>query len=102
MEVVTDISSLRQRLNTNLPSVLCQRWAICTRAICLSCESLNRKRDCLVVSIFVNRLQFGPTEDFERYPRTLADDCKLLENRASTLHSSRPKQLYPVKQEFMV
>ena len=44
---------------------------------------------CTVVSIFVNRLQFGPREDFDRYPGTLADDCKSW--RASTATSSSPR-----------
>ena len=34
--------------------------------------------DKVVVSIFVNPLQFAPHEDFDSYPRTLAEDCELL------------------------
>ena len=39
----------------------------------------RRKCDVVVVSVFVNPLQFGPNEDFESYPRRVAQDAKLLE-----------------------
>ena len=38
----------------------------------------RRDNDVVVVSIFVNPLQFGPKEDFRKYPRTLAKDLALL------------------------
>lgn len=42
-------------------------------------EKARELGECVVASIFVNPLQFGPKEDFEKYPRTLAADAALLE-----------------------
>lgn len=51
--------------------------------------------DVVVVSIFVNPLQFGPNEDYSRYPRTLEQDMKLL-NEASVdcLFNPSVEELY--------
>ena len=43
-------------------------------------EAARKQADILVVSIFVNPIQFGPGEDFARYPRDLAKDKRLLRN----------------------
>ena len=40
-------------------------------------DEAKRVADVVVMSVFVNPLQFGPTEDFARYPRTLDDDARL-------------------------
>lgn len=44
-------------------------------------DEAKRKADLVVMSIFVNSLQFGPGEDYERYPRTLEDDARLAQAR---------------------
>jgi pantoate--beta-alanine ligase len=50
----------------------------------------------VVVSIFVNPAQFGPAEDFDRYPRTLADDCRLLEaHHATWVYAPEVAAVYP-------
>ena len=41
-------------------------------------QKARQMGECVVVSVFVNPLQFGPGEDFERYPRTLDNDAALL------------------------
>ncbi|MEX8494998.1 pantoate--beta-alanine ligase [Sphaerotilus sp.] len=57
----------------------------------------------VVASIFVNRLQFGPNEDFDRYPRTLARDCELLEGAGCDLvFAPDERGLYPEPQTFRV
>lgn len=57
----------------------------------------------VVASIFVNRLQFAPHEDFDRYPRTLERDCELLEGaRCDIVFAPDERELYPQPQTFKV
>mgnify|MGYP003584444862 CR=1 len=59
--------------------------------------------DVLVASIFVNRLQFLPHEDFDSYPRTLeADAAKLRAAGCDVLFAPRESDLYPEPQTFKV
>jgi pantoate--beta-alanine ligase len=56
-----------------------------------------------VASIFVNRLQFGPNEDFDTYPRTFERDCELLKaNGCDVVFAPSEKDLYPEPQVFKV
>lgn len=59
--------------------------------------------DTVVVSIFVNRLQFGPNEDFERYPRTLPRDLELLAGEGVRhVFAPREEEMYPEPQRYAV
>ena len=57
----------------------------------------------VVASIFVNRLQFAPHQDFDRYPRTLARDCDLLQAAGCDIvFAPDERELYPDPQIFKV
>ena len=59
--------------------------------------------DVTVSSIFVNRLQFAPHEDFDSYPRTLDTDAQRLEAAGcNVLFAPREKELYPEPQTYKV
>lgn len=59
--------------------------------------------DCVVASIFVNRLQFGPHEDFDKYPRTFEADCaQLQEAGVEFLFAPTEQDLYPEPQTYVV
>jgi pantoate--beta-alanine ligase len=61
------------------------------------CDAVRaRGAERVVVSIFVNPLQFGPKEDFAKYPRTLADDTRLCdEHGVDLIYAPEVDALYP-------
>ncbi|MCL2831409.1 MAG: pantoate--beta-alanine ligase [Betaproteobacteria bacterium] len=57
----------------------------------------------VAASVFVNRLQFGPNEDFERYPRTFERDCAALEaGGVDIVFAPEESELYPEPQQYYV
>ena len=59
-------------------SASCRRWARFTRGTSRSCGARGRVRVPRGRLIFVNPLQFGPSEDFARYPRRPDEDARVL------------------------
>jgi pantoate--beta-alanine ligase len=70
----------------------------------LSLVRIARERPGIVVaSVFVNRLQFAPHEDFVKYPRTLERDCELLAAGGCDIVFAPPEeQVYPEPQGYTV
>jgi pantoate--beta-alanine ligase len=70
----------------------------------LSLVRIARERgDLVVTSIFVNRLQFAPHEDFATYPRTLQRDCELLEAQGCDIvFAPDDGEIYPEAQGYTV
>ena len=59
--------------------------------------------DAVVASIFVNRLQFGPNEDFDRYPRTFESDRSGLQKAGvDVLFAPDEQEMYPTPQVYRV
>jgi pantoate--beta-alanine ligase len=67
-------------------------------------DMAHRHGDPVVASIFVNRLQFGPNEDFDRYPRTFQEDVDKLQkqSRVYVLFAPNEKEMYPEPQSYRV
>ncbi len=70
----------------------------------LALMNIARKHgDAVVASIFVNRLQFGPNEDFDRYPRTFDADQSMLERvGVDILFAPLEQEMYPTPQVYQV
>ena len=59
-------------------------------------DEAKRVADTVVMSVFVNPLQFGPSEDFDRYPRTLEEDAKMASKRGvDFLFTPTREDVYP-------
>ena len=103
MKIISSVEELRDQLSGQLRTVFVPTMGNLHEGH-LSLMRLARKHgDPVVASIFVNRLQFGPNEDFEKYPRTFQADVEKLEKEGVyVLFAPTEKDLYPEPQEFRV
>lgn len=59
-------------------------------------DEARQRADKVIVSIFVNPMQFGANEDLAKYPRTLTEDCQgLTEHQADAVFTPTPELMYP-------
>src|SRR4051812_45315917 len=103
MQVIHRLPQLRERLSTE-PLVGYVPTVGNLHDGHLALISIARARSrCSVASIFVNRLQFEPGGDFDRYPRTLERDCALLEKAGcDVVFAPDEPEMYPEPQEMFV
>jgi pantoate--beta-alanine ligase len=103
MKIVHTIPELRAQLRGQLRTAFVPTMGNLHEGHLSLMRVAAKNGDPVVASIFVNRLQFAPHEDFDRYPRTLQEDAKQLEAEGVyVLFAPDEKELYPEPQEFRV
>jgi pantoate--beta-alanine ligase len=103
MKIISSIEELRDHLHGQLRTAFVPTMGNLHDGHLSLMRLARRHGDPVVASIFVNRLQFGPNEDFEKYPRTFQADVEKLEKEGVyILFAPTEKDLYPEPQEFRV
>lgn len=103
MKIVTDIQELRDQLRGQNRASFVPTMGNLHEGHLSLMRIARQHGDPVIASIFVNRLQFGPHEDFDQYPRTLEADAEKLEKEGVyVLFAPTEKVLYPEPQEYRV
>ncbi|GAA3327421.1 hypothetical protein GCM10020331_067280 [Ectobacillus funiculus] len=94
MQIISHITQMQQvvlklRETGKKQLVLFPQWGIYMRGHATLLQQAREENDIVVLSVFVNPLQFGPNEDFDRYPRNIErDECVAKEAGADYLFLS--------------
>jgi pantoate--beta-alanine ligase len=103
MQILRDIPSLRRALSVAGAVSFVPTMGNLHAGHLALVRIARQHASAVAVSIFVNRLQFLPGEDFQRYPRTFERDCELLEAEgAEFLFAPDESVLYPERQSVRV
>jgi pantoate--beta-alanine ligase len=103
MQVIHTVSELRERLKECTQTTFVPTMGNLHDGHLKLVERARTLGGPVVVSIFVNRMQFAPNEDFDRYPRTLQRDCELLEQAGcDVVFAPDERELYPQPQQYKV
>jgi len=103
MKIVHTIAELRSQLRGQLRTAFVPTMGNLHEGHLSLMRLAANHGDPVVASIFVNRLQFGPSEDFDKYPRTMEEDIAKLEAEGVyVLFAPDEREMYPVPQEYRV
>jgi pantoate--beta-alanine ligase len=103
MKIVHTIADLRSQLRGQLRTAFVPTMGNLHEGHLSLMRLAANHGDPVVASIFVNRLQFGPNEDFDKYPRTMQDDIAKLEAEGVyVLFAPDEREMYPVPQEYRI
>ena len=103
MEILATAAELRQRLAVAGRVAFVPTMGNLHAGHVALMRSARALGDTVVASIFVNRLQFAPHEDFARYPRTFEADCAALRAAGvDVLFAPTDAEIYPVPQHYRV
>lgn len=103
MKIITTIEALHQELRGQLNIAFVPTMGNLHEGHMSLMRIAKEYGSPVVASIFVNRLQFAPNEDFDQYPRTLEADAAKLENEGvDYLFAPSEKELYPEPQVFTI
>lgn len=103
MEITTTVAGLRQRLAKETAIAFVPTMGNLHAGHLQLVEVAKHHGRCVVVSIFVNPLQFGANEDLASYPRTLDADCEKLQAAGvNVVFAPSEAEMYPVEQTITV
>jgi len=102
MQIISTITELRTRLTAERAIAFVPTMGNLHEGHLNLMRLAREHGSCVVASIFVNPLQFGPSEDFDKYPRTLDEDCAKLQGLADVVFAPSVNEMYPVQQTVFV
>ena len=102
MQIISTIAELRARLSDRHSVAFVPTMGNLHEGHLDLVRIARQHGQCVVVSVFVNPLQFGPSEDFDRYPRTLEADCAKLQGLADVVFAPSANEMYPVQQTIFI
>ena len=103
MDTIYTVDQLRKRLEEEKSIALVPTMGNLHAGHISLVDMARRRADCVVATVFVNRLQFAPGGDFDRYPRTLAQDRWMLEKaQCDVVFAPDEDEMYPQPQQIYV
>ena len=103
MEIISSVAALRQRLSAENSVSFVPTMGNLHEGHLDLVRIAHQHGQCVVVSIFVNPLQFGVNEDFGQYPRTFQADCdKLRASDVAVVFAPTEADMYPQAQQVTV